>query len=88
MKKHITSKEEILATNTLKTIMQTVTITPIIVLLLLRILDELFENVRKHSESDRIGIYLNFNEKEIALQMSDNGIGITEDYMERLDGFQ
>ena len=59
------------------------TIPPIIVLLLLRILDELFENVRKHSESDRIGIYLNFNEKEIALQMSDNGIGITEDYMEK-----
>lgn len=59
------------------------TIPPIIVLLLLRILDELFENVRKHSESDRVGIYLNFNEKEIALQMSDNGIGITEDYMEK-----
>ena len=59
------------------------TIPPIIVLLLLRILNELFENVRKHSESDRIGIYLNFNEKEIALQMSDNGIGITEDYMEK-----
>lgn len=59
------------------------TIPPIIVLLVLRIMDELFENIKKHSESDKISIYLNFNEKDITLQMSDNGIGISEDYLEK-----
>lgn len=59
------------------------TFSPIVILLLIRIMDELFENIRKHSESDRIGVYLEFREKQIALQVNDNGIGISEDYLEK-----
>ena len=58
-------------------------IPPIVVLILLRIMDELFDNIIKHSQSERIGVYLYVNENDIQLQMNDNGIGIPDDYLEK-----
>lgn len=56
---------------------------PVITIRLVRMLEEVFDNIFKHSNANKITAKIFISSRLIDVYVNDNGVGIPEDYLER-----
>lgn len=56
---------------------------PVITIRLIKMLREVFDNIFKHSNANRVTSKIFISSRLIDVYVNDNGVGIPEDYLER-----